>query len=375
MKKSLREIQNPFSLQFGVLPRNFVGRGAIIDGFVNALDFPTRVERTTIITGLRGAGKTAILSDVSNVLSGNKKVVTIKIAVQTGMLAEILNEANKKGKRFLGSSHKNIQGVSVGALGFSFSISVSGDTKVQSFRGFFEDMLTKFKSQNATLVILMDEVHNDTPELREFVTAYQHMITDELPIAVLMAGLPRTVSDVLNDKVMTFLRRANRIFLESIKIDEIRESYKTIFDELGIDFSGNALPAFSDATKGYPYLYQLLGYYLFDYFQKNTDKRKVNKLLVEKCLGYAKDALFRNVLDIVWKEMSEKDRDFAIAMSEDDEVSSFGDILSRMDVKKNYASNYRDRLIEAGVVKSAGHGKLIFVAPYFREYIFEKIAE
>jgi hypothetical protein len=45
-----------------------------------------------------------------------------------------------------------------------------------------------------------------------------------------------------------------------------------------------------------------------------------------------------------------------------------------MGVDANYASQYRARLIEAGVIESAGHGRVTFTVPYLRDYLREHAA-
>jgi hypothetical protein len=40
-----------------------------------------------------------------------------------------------------------------------------------------------------------------------------------------------------------------------------------------------------------------------------------------------------------------------------------------MGKKKGYISNYRKRLIDAGVIKSTGHAELTFTLPYMKDYL------
>ncbi|CAN5709135.1 hypothetical protein BH24ACT4_BH24ACT4_26370 [soil metagenome] len=78
------------------------------------------------------------------------------------------------------------------------------------------------------LLVTFDEVHHhQVAELRDLATAVQHLVREERAIAFVGAGLPSAVSAVLNDEVITFLRRA------------------------------------AEATGGYPFLIQLVGYHLW----------------------------------------------------------------------------------------------------------------
>ena len=83
----------------------------------------------------------------------------------------------------------------------------------------------------------------------------------------------------------------------------------------------------------------------------------------------SKMELFRNVHRLVFSDLSNRDRDFVFAMSEDEGASSVSDIGERMQKKKNFISLYRERLISAGIVKPCGHGLLCFRYPYMREFL------
>jgi Cdc6-like AAA superfamily ATPase len=67
---------NPFVPQFGV-KAVFVGRDDIINQFYYALNNLSFPSRTTIITGLRGSKKTAILSDVRENLKNIKNILLL----------------------------------------------------------------------------------------------------------------------------------------------------------------------------------------------------------------------------------------------------------------------------------------------------------
>jgi Mn-dependent DtxR family transcriptional regulator len=64
--------------------------------------------------------------------------------------------------------------------------------------------------------------------------------------------------------------------------------------------------------------------------------------------------------------------EFILAMVKDAEESSFGEIRNRLGVTRGYASKYRERLIEAGIVYSTSYGYLAFSPPYMKEYLEEK---
>lgn len=359
-------INNPFNPQFGKRPSEFIGRDLIINDFLQSMDNPNDPHRVSIITGIRGSGKTAILSDVSQSLDQEKYLV-VDLTAKDGMLLDVLDICARDGKQWLGSFLDDFVGFSMGAFGFSFSINRKGGHEEHGFRYYLTDIVTTLTKKGIITVFLIDEVHNSTPEMREFITTYQHLVREDKDVALLMAGLPSSVQDILNDQVLTFLRRAYRVQLESIDVDIIAIAYKNAFARAQRGFEEPALTQAAEASKGYPYLIQLIGFYLWRSRQSILNAADVDQALVQ-----SKFDLFNNVHDLIYRGLSPKDKEFLMVMAQDIKESSFGDIAERMQVESGYASRYRQRMIDAGIIHSAGHGKLVFSPPYMREYLLKK---
>ena len=73
-------------------------------------------------------------------------------------------------------------------------------------------------------------------------------------------------------------------------------------------------------------------------------------------------------------DISDVDRTFLVAMAQDPGPSKMSDVCSRLGVNPNYASQYRLRLIEAGLVESSRYGEVDFAQPFLREYLQEHAA-
>lgn len=66
---------------------------------------------------------------------------------------------------------------------------------------------------------------------------------------------------------------------------------------------------------------------------------------------------------------SPKDVDFLRAMAEDDGPSIAADIGRRIGARTNLVANYRARLLAAGLIDAAGHGKVEFAIPGLRQHL------
>jgi hypothetical protein len=217
------------------------------------------------------------------------------------------------------------------------------------------------------VVFLIDETQKHSEDLRTFIGTYQHLIREDYPVCLVVAGLPEVVSAILNDDVLTFFRRANQVLLKNVRVSLVRQEYKNVFISLKEHLSQSLLDEAAESTNGYPYLIQLIGYYLWENIVNNYSGDLLTQVLVE-----AKDRLFRNVHQLVYDKLSSKDKEFLFAMTEDHGQSLSKDILVRLRKDKNYVSMYRARLISRGVVSSTGYGTLGYTYPYMREFLMEK---
>ncbi|MDR0885256.1 MAG: hypothetical protein LBN22_02630, partial [Clostridiales Family XIII bacterium] len=69
----------------------------------------------------------------------------------------------------------------------------------------------------------------------------------------------------MNDKVLTFLGRANQVKLENIDTSLVAFYYKKIFTDAHKELSGDRAQYAAKLTDGFAYLVQLLGYNMWKY--------------------------------------------------------------------------------------------------------------
>jgi hypothetical protein len=167
--------------------------------------------------------------------------------------------------------------------------------------------------------------------------------------------------------VATFLRRADRINLHEAAIAEVTASYSELFREGGIDVSPELVSQAAEATEGYPFLIQLVGYYLW------MEADRAGWALDPTSVGTAIAAAQRRntlvVVESALSDISDKDREFLDAMAGQDGPSTAAQIGQIIRSKPNVVSKYRNRLIAAGLIESAGYGKVDFAIPGLRQYL------
>jgi AAA+ ATPase superfamily predicted ATPase len=358
-------MNNPYNPSFGLRPERFLGRDLIINEIESSVINRNSPWRTTLLTGVRGSGKTAILSDL-HMRFKDKDAIVILATPMEGFLEDILGQLHRQLPKSIINKLPKTASVGTG-FGASFEMGKKEDSPnfTLTFRYQITTMLEETAKRKKRIVILIDEVQKHSPEMRVFVATYQQLLMEGFEITLVMAGLPSAINDILNDDILTFFRRAMRITLDYVDFSLVENDYAEMF---GNTYSYVSSPVIRDmalATKGYPYLIQLIGYYMWESMKREKDVKKAYK----HTMVNSKSSLYSNVHQLIYSELSNEDKRFIKAMAEDEEVSKVSELIMRLEKSSSYISRYRSRLIVSGVIKSVGYGELAFAIPYMKEFI------
>lgn len=362
------QIKRPFfHPTFGSRPAQIVGRNKEIEQFLSGLQNPVGSrERCTFFIGQRGMGKTALLLELAEKAADYGYVVALVTAYED-MPDEIIEIIQQKGQKYLPKERgRKVQGVDAGAFGFSFGLTFSDEVTAQyGFRTKLSLLSDRLEEYDKGILILIDEAKT-SEAMRQIAVTYQHLIGEDKNIAIAMAGLPQAISGVLNDDVLTFLNRANKVHLEAIRNTEIRIYFKKAFEQMEISISEELLEEAVRATHGFPYLMQLIGYYMIQYAD---EKKMITRPILGSVLTASRKDMEENVFEPILKPLSENDVIFLKAMAQDEGASKSADIGERLGKGNSFVQPYRARLIEAGVIESPRKGYLEFAIPYLKEYL------
>ncbi len=355
-----------FQPTFGNRPEQIIGRDSELAAFVDGLREPVGArDRCTLFLGQRGMGKTAMLLEIADRAVANGFVVA-RVTAHERMPANIIEQIQVNGTPFFHEEQRHITGVTAGALGFSFGLSFSEPAQQQfGFRTKLSLLCDRLSEKNKGVLLLIDEVYS-SPAMREVAASYQELVGDRKNIAMCMAGLPHAVSGVLNDKVLTFLNRANKVHLGSISVAVIRAYYEQAFSAMKISAGDGILEQAADMTKGLPYLMQLLGYYLTIY-------ARATLCITEEILYNEYKAAIQDMDDNVFvptmAPLSDNDRIFLQAMAECSEPVRTAELKDRLGPDGPAFQPYRKRLLDAGIIEAPRRGELVFAVPFLADYI------
>lgn len=357
---------NPFRPTAGAEPPLLVGRAGLLDEFSYGLRIRSGAPGLlTIFTGARGVGKTVMLGESEDEARRAGWAVISETATR-GFLGRI-GQAMHPLLEELGSGPVKRRITGLGIAGFSIDTELPPDQQT-SWRQLGEELLQLLETQETGLAITLDEIHGaNRDELAQLAASVQHFIRAGLPVALVFAGLPAAVSDLLDEGVATFLRRADRIDLHAAAIDEVETSYAEVFADLPDPVAPDLLRTAAEATGGYPFLIQLVGYHLWQVAESAPGS--VNAEHVDLAVAAARRRNTRMVIEAALAAASPKDLEFLRAMAKDNGPSKTADIGQRLGDARNTTGNYRARLIDAGLIESAGHGIIEFAIPGLREHL------
>lgn len=336
---------NPFMLTFGMKPENYISRIGQSHEIINS--FETGTNNVFMITGVRGTGKTVMLSHISEYFSFKKDWMVVELITEADMLEQLASIIYDSSLL-----HKIIDGktFSVSFKGISFSI--KGEKPITNIVSFLDLLLSKLQKKNKKLLICVDEAVNNS-FMKPFTQAIQLLLRKKYQICLLMTGLYQNIYELQNNKTLTFLYRAPKVFLEPLNLNAVSNSYKDIFK---IDLEQAV--ALAKLTKGYAYAYQVLGHLIWE---------KGNCSLNEELLHKYDQYLQEYVYDKIWSELSAKDKKVLFSFSKDTKTTE--ELLKETGMGKKELSVYRDRLIKRGILFSPEYGVLSIRLPRFVQFL------
>ena len=364
---------NPFTPEFGSVPLVMAGRQSIrrelSEAFSQGRGNPNL---SSILIGPRGSGKTALLTYLAKEASDEGWVAVHAVAMP-GMLEDIYEQtrlacANALGKRGV-NAPPQLTSVSLGPVGVGWT---APPVPSENWRTRMSRLIEILEGVGLGLLITVDEVVASLDEMINLAAVYQLFVREQRRVALVMAGLPNNISALLNDKSVSFLRRAQQHKLDTIPDPDVREAFRetAAIGDRGV--TSDALEACVSAIEGYPYMLQLVG---FRCWQASNLSGVISAEAAERGIEDAREDFRSHILEPTFRELSEVDVRFIEAMLADDRESRISDVAKRMGVESRYASKYRSRLLAEGVIEQVARGVVRFALPEFKAFVQEELGD
>lgn len=360
---------NPFRPTAGMTPPMLVGRESVLDDFVEGIaEGPGAPARLMRITGPRGSGKTVLLTELGDI-ARERRWGVIDLSGQEALCDTFCQRARHLAPHVTRATVKASLPLVQG------EVELAGAST--DMRDVFERTTKRLTEGGAGLLITIDEVQDASrDEMRIIAANVQYMIRARQNIALVFAGLTTGVLDLLNGKALTFLRRAKAEELDSIPIAEVAESFAQTFEASGLHISGTELESAAQATGGYAYLIQLVGYHIWRAARRHADASSdVTHDDVQRGVANAMREFERAVIETALAPLTKPAIEYLLAMADLGDVCATADVAKGMGKPASYAASYRRILIKNQLIEATAPGYVAFSIPYLRQYLLGNRAE
>lgn len=386
-------MRNPFSPGAGAPPPELVGRDPILEqarillGRVQA----GRPEKSLLLTGLRGVGKTVLLNEMQRraAATGYRTLsVEAHEARSLGpLLAPGLRSLLYDLNRMAGAGHKARRGLAVlrsfvGGLrltvgevtiGLDIDPEVgtadSGDLETD-LPSLFIAVAEAAQERKTAIALLIDEIQYFTrEELSALIMAMHRVQQQQVPLVLLGAGLP-----ILPGLAGESKSYAERLFgfpeVGALSEEDTARAVREPAQAEGVKVEVRALKEIFRLTKGYPYFLQEWGYRAWNVCEKSP----ISLRDIQTATPTVTERLDENFFRVRFDRLTPSEKRYLRAMADlGAGPHRTADIATRLGVKINSLGPVRAKLIQKGMVYSPGHGEMAFTVPLFDEFMIRSI--
>lgn len=393
-------VRNPYAPGAGQRPPELAGRDDELSAFDVVLERIAhgRPERSLVLTGLRGVGKTVLLNQLRSAAI-SRGWGTGKIEARPDQsLRRPVSSALHMALRELGPRHGDQESVAevlgvVKAFASRGSVGPDGtpakvrdrwqpgiDVPAATGRADSGDMeidLVELLSDAAGLAadvgkgiaLFIDEMQDVQPDDVSAICAACHELSQQgAPLIVVGAGLPHlpavlSASKSYSERLFRYLR------IDRLERAAADRALLAPAEREGVEFEQGALDALYEAADGYPYFVQAYGKVTWDVAASSP----ITAADVAMAAPVAETELAVGFFGSRYDRATPAEREYMHAMAELGGPSGAAVATSEVAVslgrKPASLSPARDSLIKKGLVYSAERGQIAFTVPHFGRYL------
>ncbi len=383
------KILNPFSPGAGTPPPELAGRQHILEKarIMFARLKAGRSEKSFLLIGLRGVGKTVLLNEINSLAEqSGYNAILIEAHERKSLAALLLPSLRQllfKLDRMENLSSKVKRGFNVlksfmNTLKLKyqdFELSLDNDPEVgtadsgdleSDLPALLEAIAEAALDRKTAVAIIIDELqYLSEHEMSALIMAIHRIAQKKLPLALVGAGLPQLVG--LMGKSKSY---AERLF-DFPKIGPLEESdavaaLRTPAKEQGVDITDEALTEIMLQTQGYPYFLQEWGYQAWNLAEKSPIDLSAVKRATKESIHRLDESFFRVRFD----RLTPREKEYLLSLAVlGDGAQRSGDIAEKLSVSAQSVAPIRNSLIKKGMIYSPAHGDTDFTVPLFGAFI------
>ncbi|MEV0542953.1 ATP-binding protein [Nocardia salmonicida] len=387
-------VRNPYAPGAGQRPPELAGRDKQLAAFDIVLERIARgrPERSVMLTGLRGVGKTVLLNQLRSAAI-SRGWGTGKIEARPDQdLRRPLSSALHMAVRAIAMSHRNPERVDdfLGILK-AFALRATADKGMRerwqpgidvpavtgrADSGDIEiDLIELFKEAAALAAdigvgigIFIDEMQDLGPaDVSAICGACHELSQDGAPLIVVGAGLPHlpavlSASKSYSERLFSY-HRIDRLDRQSADLALIAPAERE-----EVKFTETALDSLYQRADGYPYFVQAYGKAAWD----QAPESPITAEDVAVASPAAEEELAVGFFGSRYERATPAEREYMRAMADlagDDAPVATSAVAAELGRKPASVSPARDGLIKKGLIYSAERGTIGFTVPHFGRYL------
>jgi hypothetical protein len=382
--------RNPYTPNAGARPAVLVGRDAEIEAFDVLLERLRRgyTEQSMLITGLRGVGKTVLLTEfeeraraggwvsvdaeiTKNEPFGPRMARLARRALLQTAPRDAWGDRMRRAARVLKAFHVTFSTDGTIAAGFDVEPE-PGAADTGSLRDDLVDLFVAIgeaaREQDRGVAFLLDEVHFLEPaELEALIMALHKTVQRSLPITLVGAGLPQLPR--LAGEAKSYAERLFR-FPHIGQLDPRREGREALVRpaaDLGVVFEDGAVAAVMEYTEGYPFFIQEYGKIVWN---EAPEGDPIRRELVDGARELVEAKLDESFFRVRAERTTELELRYLRAMAElGPGPHRTGDIAEALDRRSEQLGPTRAKLIDKGLLYTPGYGMTAFTVPQFDRFM------
>lgn len=388
-------IKNPYSPGAGSPPPELVGRDGILEQARILLGRvkEKKSEKSMLLTGLRGVGKTVLLNEIKRRATGTGYRTIFVEAVESKPLGALVTPplrsllfdldrvaaAGDKVKRGLRVLSSFLAALKVTYNDITIGLDVdpetgsadSGDLEID-LPNLFVAVAEAAEEKESALIILIDEIqYFSQKELGALIMAMHKVQQYQLPLVLMGGGLP--ILPGLAGEAKSY---AERLFsfpeVGALSEADTAKALQEPAQAVGVIFEAEAVKEVFRLTKGYPYFLQEWGYQSWNHAPTNTITLEV----VKNATATVIERLDQNFFRVRFDRLTPSEKRFLRAVAElGPGAHRTGDIAEALGVKVTSLGPGRAKLMKKGMIYSPAHGDMAFTVPLFDEFMIRAMPE
>jgi AAA ATPase-like protein len=383
-------VRNPYAPGAGQRPPELAGRDAELAAFDVVLERVVRgrAERSVMLTGLRGVGKTVLLNALRSAAVragwGTGKFearpeqslrrplsAALHMAIRelggpgSEHVLGVLRSFAQKGPADAKLRDRWQPGIEAPAI---IGRADSGDIEIDLVE-LFSDAAGLAADAGRGIALFIDELQDLGPaDISALCAACHELSQHQLPLIVVGAGLPHLPAVLSASKSYS-----ERLFRYS-RIDRLDRTaadraLQSPAEEEDAAFGPDALAEMYELTAGYPYFVQAYGKAVWDIAPRSPIEAADVRVAAPEAAAELAVGFFGSRLERATPAEREYLYGMATAAADLDESVSTAAVADVLGRKPQSLSPARDALLKKGLIYSAERGRIAFTVPHFGRYL------